>query len=118
MLPEFKHTWEPEALGKLRDNMEYDGTERQIVQAFMEGWSDEQVRAAGLRAGLQGWAINNRGELMVYDEVNGYTTVIPHQREDIFRAIVKWLHDGDHSRADQMYTSIRRRFFWHSSEKM
>ena len=34
---------------------------------------------------------------MVYDEVNGYTTVIPHQREEIFRAIVKWLHDGDHS---------------------
>eukprot|EP01052_Picozoa_sp_SAG31_P016498 SAG31_NODE_1095_length_9928_cov_5.441042_1_plen_117_part_10 len=55
---------------------------------------------------------------MVHEDQYGYCTVIPHQREDIFRALVKWLHEDDHSRPDQLFQSIRRRFFWHSPEKM
>ena len=55
---------------------------------------------------------------MVHDPMVGWAVVIPHQREDIFRAVVSWLHEHDHPNAEQMYRQIRRRFFWHSPARM
>ena len=89
---EFKHLWEPRELTVLRDTMTYDGNERLIQKAYEEGWTDAEAREKGIASGLEGWSRNDRGELMVYDSKFGWTVVVPHQREDIFRALARWLH--------------------------
>ena len=76
------------------------------------------ARLKGIASGLEGWSRNDRGELMVYDSKFGWTVVVPHQREDIFRALARWLHEEDHASSDQAYRTLRQRFFWCSPQKM
>ena len=116
--PQFKHLWEPEKLSVMRDTMEYDGQERLIQRALLEGWTDAVAREKGIASGLEAYGTNKRDELMVHDPAVGWAVVIPHQREDIFRAVVSWLHEHDHPNPEQMYRQIRRRFFWHNTAKM
>ena len=117
-VPVFKDLWEPEKLSVLRDTMEYDGKERLIQRARLEGWTDAQARENGVAHGLDSYSTNRRDELLIHDPDIGWSVVIPHQREDIFRAVVKWLHEHDHPNVEQQYRQIRRRFFWDSPSRM
>ena len=114
----FKNLWEPAQLSVLRDDMQYQGAERLIQLAFVEGWSSERTRKEGIATSMSGYAINSRHELQVYDSSYGWSTVIPAQSEYIFRKVVRWLHECNHSSEAQQYRQIRRRFFWNSPELM
>ena len=83
--------------------MEYDGKERLIQRARLEGWTDAQARENGVAHGLDSYSTNRRDELLIHDPDIGWSVVIPHQREDIFRAVVKWLHEHDHPNVEQQY---------------
>ena len=72
----------------MRDTMEYDGQERLIQRALLEGWTDAVAHEKGIASGLEAYSTNKRDELMVHDPAVGWAVVIPHQREDIFRAVV------------------------------
>jgi hypothetical protein len=45
-------------------------------------------------------------------------TVVPSGREDIFRGMVRWIHEHDHVGYKDTFRAIRRRFWWNSLASM
>ena len=114
----FKNLWEPAELSALRDNMRYDGQEKLIQSALIEGWTESECIRQGIKNAMSAYAINARHELEIHDPTVGWAVVIPAQRSDLFRKIARWLHECNHPSESQQYRQIRRRFYWHSPSKM
>ena len=114
----FKDLWMPAALDSLRDQMTYDGQERVIQRVLVEGLSDDEAEQLGVLHQKNQYGLNNRSELMVYDADIGWATVIPSGREDIFRGMVRWIHEHDHASSKDTFRIIRRRFWWNSLASM
>ena len=114
----FKHLWEPAELSALRDNMQYDGQEKLIQSALIEGWAESECIRQGIKNAMAAYAINTRHELEIHDPTVGWAVVIPAQRSDLFRKNARWLHECNHPSETQQYRQIRRRFYWHSPSKM
>ena len=114
----FKDLWMPGPLDTLRDQMQYDGQEIAIQRVLVEGLPDDEAESLGILHQKDYYGLNNRSELMIYDADIGWATVIPSGREDIFRAMVRWVHEHDHGPFNETFRSIRRRFWWNSLASM
>ena len=114
----FKDLWMPAALDSLRDQMTYDGQEGVVQRVLVEGLSDDAAEQLGVLHQKNQYGLNNRSELMVYDADIGWATVIPSGREDIFRGMVRWIHEHDHASTNDTFRVIRRRFWWNSLASM
>eukprot|EP01050_Picozoa_sp_SAG11_P008802 SAG11_NODE_792_length_7143_cov_38.103492_5_plen_151_part_00 len=88
----FTYLWEPSELGALRYTLRYSGNELLVQRAFVEGWDRNKIIAEGIQGDMDNHNLNSRNELEVYHSDYGYAVVIPRDRPDLFRAIVKWTH--------------------------